>query len=314
MKRLLLALLLAMLPAVASAQPAPAADHHQHLLSPDIAALLGLPAVTTAELMPLLDAARIRQAVLLSVAYMYGSPSRVVENEYDKVRAENDWTAAEAARYPRRLIAFCGFNPLKPYALDELARCAAHPGLRHGIKLHMGNSDVRLEDPAHMEQMRRVFRAANEHGMAIAIHLRANIGKERPYGPVQANAFLELLAEAPDVPVQVAHLAAAGPAYDDVPAQRVMAVLADAVERGDPRTRNLWFDVATIAETVPAGDAALIVRLIRQVGVQRVLYGSDVAAEGFLTPEQGWEVFRRLPLRTEEIARIAGNVAPYFRP
>lgn len=315
MKRILLTFLAALLPAAASAQAAPAVDHHQHLLSPGIAELLGLPPLSARDLVPLLDDARIRRAVLLSVAYMYGSPSQVVEDEYARVRAENDWTAEQAAQYPQRLVAFCGFNPLKDYALDELARCAGHPGLRHGIKLHIGNSDVRLEDPAHMEQMRRVFRAANEHGMAIVIHLRANIGKERPYGVAQANAFLDLLAEAPDIPVQVAHLASSGPGFDDVPAHVVMGVLADAVQRGDPRTRNLWFDEATIAEgDIPARDVALIVQFIRQVGVDRVLYGSDVAAAGFLTPRQGWAEFRQLPLREDEFARIARNVAPYLRP
>jgi hypothetical protein len=42
-----------------------------------------------------------------------------------------------------RLRGFCGVNPLRDYALDELARCAEQPGLRHvahGLKLHFGNS------------------------------------------------------------------------------------------------------------------------------------------------------------------------------
>jgi len=43
------------------------------------------------DLVALLDSAGIRRAVILSVAYMYGSPSRTVEDEYVKVRAENDW-------------------------------------------------------------------------------------------------------------------------------------------------------------------------------------------------------------------------------
>jgi hypothetical protein len=37
---------------------------------------------------------------VLSVASMYGKPGRVVEDEYAKVRAENDWTAAQAAEFP----------------------------------------------------------------------------------------------------------------------------------------------------------------------------------------------------------------------
>lgn len=315
MKRHLLTLLAALLPAAATGQPAPFADNHQHLFSPEISALIGVPPITAGDLVPLLDQARMRRAVLLSVAYIYGSPSRTVTDEYAKVRAENDWVAAQAAEYPQRLMAFCGFNPLKEYALDELARCAAHPGLRHGIKLHFGNSDVQLENPAHFEQVRRVFRAANEHGMAIVLHLRANISRRRPYGAEQANAFLELLREAPDVPVQVAHLAAAGPGYDDVPAQTVMGVLADAVRRGDPRARNLWFDVTTVANgDIPPGDAEKIVQYIRQVGVDRVLFGSDAATTGNLPPAESWAAFRRLMLEEDEFARIARNVAPYLIP
>jgi predicted TIM-barrel fold metal-dependent hydrolase len=262
-----------------------------------------------------LDSAGIRRAVVLSVAYIYGSPVRTVEDEYAKVRAENDWNAAQAAEYPERLIAFCGVNPLEDYALDELARCARDPRLRGGIKLHFGNSDVRLENPAHLEQVRRVFRAANEHRMAIVVHVRANISKKRPYGAVQARAFLEhLLPAAPDVPVQVAHLASSGPGYDDPPAHEAMAVLADAVETGDPRTSRLLFDAATnVGRDSSAANEALMVKLIRQVGVDRVLYGSDAAVGDNLRPREGWAAFRRLPLTDREFEQIARNVAPYLR-
>ncbi len=231
------------------------------------------------------------------------------------MRAENDWTAGQVAQYPERLRAFCGFNPLEQYALDELARCASDPRLRHGIKLHFGNSDVQLENPAHVEQVQRVFRAANERGMAIVVHMRASISKKRPYGPVQARAFLEqLLPAAPDVPVQVAHLAGTGPGYDDPPAHSVMAVLAEAVEKRDPRTRRLWFDVTTVVDrNISDAHAALVARRIRQVGVDRILYGSDAAVGDNLRPREGWAAFRRLPLSEREFQRIARNVTPYLR-
>jgi predicted TIM-barrel fold metal-dependent hydrolase len=263
----------------------------------------------------LLDSAGIRRALVLSVAYMYGSPARTVDDEYAKVRAENDWTGAQAAQYPDRLGAFCSFNPLEAYALDELERCATTPHLRHGIKLHFGNSDVQLENPAHREQLRRVFRAANERRMAIAVHLRASISRNRPYGAAQARVFLEqLLPLVPDIPVQIAHLAGTGPGYDDPPADSAMAVLAEAVEPGDPRTRRLWFDVATVADLdISPANAALVARRIRQVGAERILYGSDAAVGDNLRPREGWAAFRRLPLTEAEFARIARNVAPYFR-
>lgn len=316
---------LALLAAVLSVKPAggqaaPAADHHQHLFSPTIAALLatgspGFRSLTARDLVALLDSAGIRRALVLSVAYMYGSPTRAFEDEYAKVRAENDWTGAQAAEYPDRLRAFCGFNPLKDYALQELARCAGIPSLRHGIKLHFGNSDVQLDDPAQLERLRRVFRAANQHHMAIVVHLRASISRHRPYGAAQARVFLEqLLPLVPDVPVQVAHLAGTGPGYDDPPADSAMAVLAAAVQQGDPRTRRLWFDVASVADRdISPANAALIVRRIRQVGVERILFGSDAAVGDNLRPRESWAAFRRLPLTEEEVGRIAQNVAPYLR-
>jgi predicted TIM-barrel fold metal-dependent hydrolase len=246
---------------------------------------------------------------------MYGSPRRTVVDEYVKVRAENDWTAAQAAEYPDRLRAFCSFNPLEDYALQELERCARHPGLQRGIKLHLGNSDVQLENPAHVEQLRRVFRAANDKRMAIVIHMRASISRKRPYGARQARIFLDqLLPVAPDIPVQIAHMAGTGPGYDDPPADSAMAVLAEAMETRDPRTRRLWFDVTSVADRdISAAHAALLVRRIRQVGVERVLYGSDAAVGDNLRPRESWAAFERLPLTKEEFRTIAGNLAPYLR-
>jgi predicted TIM-barrel fold metal-dependent hydrolase len=300
-------------------QIAPVADHHQHLFSPAMVALLDTthtqPPITAHDVVQLLDSAGIRRALVLSVAYIYGSPSRSVEDEYAKVRAENDWTAAQVAEYPDRLRAFCGFNPLKEYALQELERCAEDPPLKGGIKLHFGNSDVQLENPAHIQQLRRVFRAANQHRMAIVVHLRASISRKRAYGPLQARAFLEqLLPAAPNVPVQVAHLAGSGPGYDDPPADSVMAVLAEAVQKKDPRTQRLWFDVASCVDrNITPVQAALVTKRIRQVGVNRILYGSDAAAGDNLRPREGWAAFRNLPLTQREFETIARNVAPYLR-
>ena len=321
MKSIALQLLVMMLLATAvSGQVAPAADHHQHLFSPAIVKVIGSgpggpQQLTASDIVPLLDTAGIRRAAVLSVAYMYGRPSRTIEDEYAKVRAENDWTGAQAALYPKRLLAFCSFNPLKAYALDELERCAKDPNLKHGIKLHFGNSDVQVDNPEHLEQLRRVFRAANQHRMAIVVHMRASISLKRPYGAAQARVFLEqLLPLAPKIPVQVAHLAGTGPGYDDPPADEAMALLAEAFERRDPRTGNLWFDVASCVDVnISAANAALVVKRLRQVGVKRILYGTDAAVGDNLRPRESWAAFRKLPLTEAEFKQIAKNVAPYLR-
>jgi len=301
-----------------SEQISPLADHHQHLFSPAYAKLQspGFKTVSAQDVIGLLDKAGIQRAVLLSTAYRWGRPGAEPPDEYAGVKAENDWTAAQAALYPKRLVAFCGFNPLKDYALNELARCANDPNLRHGIKLHFGNSDVLLKNPEHFEKLKRVFQAANKERMAIVVHIRGSISRKHPYGPEQARLFLELLSSAPDIPVQIAHLAGTGPGFDDPPAHSVLEVLAEAVAKNNPRTRNLWFDVTTVA--VPANSAeisALLVMRIRQIGVKRILYGSDAAvgSNPNLLPREAWEAFSRLELSKKEIKTIAGNVAPYLR-
>jgi len=327
--RLLLPLMLALsvascaTPAAADrASIVPAADHHQHLFSAPIIALINpkpgpdaLREIPVTELVALLDAAGIRRAAVMSTAYMFGRPSRVVEDEYAKVRAENDWTAAQVAKYPDRLRAFCGFNPLKDYALAELERCAAHPQLRTGIKMHFGNSDVQMENPVHLARLKEVFRAANRHRMAIAIHLRASFSLKRPYGEAQARLLLEqLMPEVPDTMVQIAHFAGSGPGYDDAPAVEVMGMFAQAAARQDPHSRNLYFDVASIAHpsNTPEQSREMAER-IRMVGLDKVLYGSDAASPGNMKPQEAWTAFRALPLSDAELKRIAGNVAPYLR-
>lgn len=256
-------------------------------------------ALTAEQLIAQLDEAGIAKDAVLSVAYWFRA-------DYEKVKAENDWMAAQVARYPERLTGFCGLHPLQDYAVAEIERCAAMPHVR-GIKMQFGNSRVDLRNAEHVEKLRRVFGAANEKRMAIVAHL----WNGRAYGRPDAEAFLaQLLPAAPDVPVQIAHFAGGGPGYTD----EALAVFAEAIEKGDPRTKNLWFDVATVADQQTNEELAQLAKRIRQVGVKRVLYGSDSSPPN-PTPRQGWGNFRiAVPLTEEELKQIAANVAPYFRP
>jgi len=308
MLRRTLPLLIALLPTAAVAQPA--VDHHQHLFSPALASLINGTPISAAELVQHLDEAGIKRAVVLSTAYSFSNPTRKVQNDAELVRADNDWTAEQVARYPDRLIGFCGINPLKDYALGELARCAKNPNLARGVKLHFGNSFVEYHNPQHIEQVKRVFRAANGYGMAIVVHMRANTSQKM--GREEALVFLnELLPAAPDVTVQIAHLGGAGgvePAIFD----EVLGVFVEAIAKGDPRTKNLWFDVTSVAVNLTPANAARIVERIRQLGVQRILFGSDAPTPNNL-PRLTWAAFRKLPLTDAEFRTIENNVAPYVR-
>jgi predicted TIM-barrel fold metal-dependent hydrolase len=264
------------------------------------------------ELIALLDEARIQRALVLSSAYLYGAPDQQPANEAQMARADNEWTAAQTARYPDRLFAFCGIAPLRPWALDEIARCDADPRVT-GLKLHFGNSRVDLRDPAHLARVRAVFRAANQRRMPIVAHLRT---WEIPYGAEFSQLFLDsVLPFAPDIPIQVAHMTGSGPGWEDPPSDSALAVFAQAAQAGDPRMRRLWFDLATVVnQGISAGTAQRLADRIRALGVERVVYGSDLAigSSANLPPRQGWAaVMGLLPLAEAELRTIATNVFPF---
>jgi predicted TIM-barrel fold metal-dependent hydrolase len=203
---------------------------------------------------------------------------------------------------------------LKDYALEEIERCAKDVQLHYGLKMHFGNSDVLLDNLDHLSRLRAVFKAANSHRMAIVVHMRPSVTRKRAYDATFTQTFLnELLPMAPDVPVQVAHLAGAG-SYADGPVDEALGVLASAMAKRDPRVKNLWIDVSGVAGL---GDwkahMPLIARRIREIGIDRILYGSDGAGGANPTPKEAWASFRQLPLTDAEFSTIAGNVAPYLR-
>jgi predicted TIM-barrel fold metal-dependent hydrolase len=293
--------------------PRPAVDHHQHLFGPMTQSLAPTtPRLDADGLVGLLDAAGIGRAVVLSLGYQFGNPNRpAVDDEYGKVRAENDWTAQQVASHRDRLIGFCGVNPLKDYAEEEIGRCAGQPSLRAGLKLHFGNSDVQLDDSGHVAKVKAVFARANAAGMAIVVHLHGSVSRKRPHGARQARTFLEqLLPAAPDVIVQIAHLTSAGGWEREV--DEAMRVFTDAIRRSDPRTRRLYFDISGVGLPEWRKHAPAVAACIRQVGTDRVLFGSDGTAD-FMRPVEAWEACRRLPLAIHETSAVAANVAPYLR-
>lgn len=256
-----------------------------------------------------LDSAGLRRAVVMSWAYQFGAPSFDVADEHAKVREENDWTARQVARYPDRLIAFCSFNPLESYAIEELNRCM-DTGSFAGIKLHFTTSFVDLRNPDHVERLQRVFRAANGRRAPIAAHIRT---LHRAYGKPDAEIFLrDVLSQAPDVPVQIAHAAGwggYGPETDEA-----FAVFADAAARNDPLMANVYFDLSgVVTGGLPDSLKHVLTTRIRAVGVHRMLFALDLVEQGALRRRQAWEFVTVLPLQPAEVRTIAANVAPYLR-
>jgi predicted TIM-barrel fold metal-dependent hydrolase len=286
-------------------------DYHQHLVSARFAPIAKLPERDGKALLAELDAAGIEKAVVLSVAYTYGDERKNLPDPDGLSRAENDWTSAQVSASNGRLIGFCSANPLRDAALGEIERCLHLPGMR-GIKLHFGNGGITLRNPAHAARLAEVFTLAERLGAPVLVHMRARGGLN--YGAEDAQLFLDrLVSVAPSIDIVVAHLAGSGPGYT-AQQDSLMAVFGAAAQRGDPRMRNVYFDVATNVtdETTPE-EAALVASRIQEVGAARVLYGSDLSPPGG-SVRSGWEIFRsRVPLTPAEIRTIAGNLTRFVR-
>ena len=91
-------------------------------------------------------------------------------------------------------------------------------------------------------------------------------------------------------------------------------MFVEAIANGDARMRHVYFDVSGVAGYGNWSEKAdLIAKRVRQLGVQRVLFGSDGYGGGNLAPREAWLAFRKLPLSESEFRTIANNVAPYMR-
>jgi predicted TIM-barrel fold metal-dependent hydrolase len=274
------------------------------------------PTVDGAQLVAALDSTGIQRAAVLSVAFLFASatdPQRIGSNAdslYALVRAENDWTAAQAALYPTRLLAFCSFDPLADFALRELERCAS-TGTFRGLKLHLDESRVDLGNPEHVRKVRSVFKAANAHNLPIIIH----VGNNRSRARANVEVFLDsIVAFAPNIPVQVAHLWGGG-AYAD----SALTAYAERVHSGGSVTRNLYFDLASVIDMAEIGGPqkqkilAQVADRIREIGLTRVVFGTD-GPGGVLGIRDAWQRFRdNIPLSDAELRTIAQNLPPYLK-
>jgi predicted TIM-barrel fold metal-dependent hydrolase len=303
----------------------PRADHHLHIQGPGISEALKRlgardpsvikfvdPAVlktrSAADALAVLDTAGVRRGVLLSEAYMFGSPLMSPDNPdvAALTRAENAYNVAEAGKSGGRLVAFVGVDPLSPTAFPELDYWAGRGAA--GLKLHLANSFFDFGDDAHMAQLQGVFAQAGRRRMPIAIHLRNRV----PWGAAQVDAFVErVLPAAAGLPVQVAH--GAGWGGFDQPTLAALEAFAAAIAAKKPGTASLSFDLSVVLAlwTGPESPARYVAAM-RRAGLERFLFASDWPAK-YAPREQAAYLRGALPLSDDEWRAIFGREAGYLQ-
>jgi predicted TIM-barrel fold metal-dependent hydrolase len=246
------------------------------------------------------------KGVVLSLAYMFGSPL-VVGQHYDvarMTRAENEYIAAQIGAYPDRLVGFFGVDPLSPSAPDEV-RYWLRDGRLKGLKMHFANSVVNLRDPEQVKKIAAVVGLAGEKGLPMNMHLSTG----NDFGAADTEIFIrDILARSGNSWVQLAH--ASGFGGTDPSMFAGLKVFAAHMARHDPATRYVIFDLASVVmpQTTPQ-EAAALVELMRKIGLSRFVVGSDYDAH---TPKETDELDReKLPLSQKEWETIVRNCVPW---
>ncbi len=275
-----------------------ALDAHVHLMSGDLASrtgALGTPS-TAGDLIEKMDAAHVERAVVLSTAYFSALPDDA------GVSAENDYAAAQVARYPDRLIGFCGINPLRAAAVQEIDRCTSKPGMR-GLKLHLVGSELDVANDQQLAALTAVFDRAEQRELPVMIHVANPIGL--PLDSEALTRFGAIVATHPNVRVAFAH----GFSLLD---NQQLEWLTYGIQQHVFNRANLFIDLSAYLsahQDAPLAERELIIWRLRQFGLDHVLFGSDyLAADPTAdTPAEALNAMKAYPFTQAELDSILGN-------
>lgn len=172
----------------------------------------------------------------------------------DRMRRENDDVLRAITRHPDRAFGFVYLNPNHPEAsLAELERCVAR-GPMVGVKLWVARR-------CHHEELDPIVRRAAELKALVFQHTFYKVNGNLA-GESTPDDFATLAARHPSVPLVCGHTGADW-------------------ERGIQAIRHLPNTYADLAGSEPV--AGYTEMAVRELGAERVLFGSDAAGRSFAT-------------------------------
>jgi len=272
----------------------------------DISGCCGTPE----ELIPIMQDAGIRLAVQCNMtparsmfeAALAGVPAGQVEGARpalsekisDRIIRRNEWTCRVAQEQPG-LIAFISVDPImgQEAMLAEVLDKIDDQGAR-GLKIHPGEGRFYPDDPS----LGPVYEAMVKRGLPVISHGGLDIANPDP-SYTRPAAFAGVAEQYPGLNLVIAHL---GNNFFDESVQ--MAA----------KYPNIFFDTSAVIPGDKQGEAldnqkaltnAEAVQLIRTIGVERVMFGTDYP---WFNPL--WDLKRFLKLDfsdSEKEALLAGN-------
>lgn len=204
-----------------------------------------------------------------------------VATKPSQVKTINDWAAGLIGH--ERLVPFGAMHPDFPDPAKEIARMRKH-GLT-GFKMHPEYQHFDPQEP----RMERIYEAAISSGMTLYFHAGGDVAFPSVRGTPRA--FAEVLRIWPELDAVLAHLGGF---------RQWQAVPGRLVDSG------AWFDTAYTLGHL-ADDT--FVELVRALGIDRVMFGSD-GPWADATAEIAH--LRSLPFKPAELTAILGGNAERF--
>ncbi len=205
-----------------------------------------------------------------------------------RLRRRNDWTC-ELAKEHAEFVAFPSVDPLmEPDEMAaEVERCATELGAA-GIKLHPAEGHYFPGD----ERLWPAYAKAQELGLPIISHGGVFMMSPDVHYTKPSN-FAPVLEKFPDLKVVIAHL---GQGFWD-----------ESIELAR-KYPNAFFDTSAVISGFEKFDILkhATVELIRTLGVERVMFGSDYP---WFSPAASLKEMQGLPLRAAEKEKILGENA-----
>jgi uncharacterized protein len=207
----------------------------------------------------LVDGSQISRAAAITIAQ---------QGDLARTRARNNAVIKLAQDSARFFFPVCSVHPADgPAALDEVDRVAAAGAA--WLKLHPNTQAFDVADP----DVEKVVSKATEHRLPVLFDAYS------PWDANQPGKFVDLAMAVPEARLILAH--AHGPGFPQL-------LVYDILARYPWWGRNVWIDIsvtgAMLAGSPFAGQFAWV---LRQVGVDRVVFGSDYPVDDPLTAVRG---------------------------
>ena len=232
----------------------PIIDAHTHPMLDPGEPILGTPHPPE-KYLALVSGSRVSRAAALTIAW---------PNDPVRTRARNDGLLQLAEDSGGFFYPVCSVHPADgAAALDEIDRVAADGAA--WLKLHPNNQQFDVADPVIADVVKR----ATGHGLPVLFDAYS------PWDADQPGKFVSLATAVPDARIILAH--AHGPGFPQL-------LVYDIIGRYPGWQRNVWIDIS-VTGLLFAGSpfAEQLTWVLRRVGTDRVIFGSDFPVDDPLT-------------------------------